>query len=124
MSASVNVFSTVPYPLTVSHSLGKKSKTRNTVKIMAGRNRVDAQVWDEIKDVPQVKARLDKGYMRASEDLSGDLKQKEKIDLLGTPSRGFIGELCQKSAPIPTGAKNKGDRDFYTLEEQRERGLL
>ena len=121
---AVNVFSTVPYPLTVSYDAGgsKKSTTRSTTKIMPGRNQIDGEVWAKVENCKSVKSRVDKGYIRATEDTSGDLTHKEKLDLLGTPSRGFIQELSAKASPVATGEKEDGD--FYTLEEQRERGLI
>jgi len=122
--AAVNVFSTVPYPLTVSYDAGgsKKSTTRSTTKIMPGRNQIDGEVWEKVENCKSVKSRVDKGYIRATEDTSGDLTHKEKLDLLGTPSRGFIQELSAKASPIESGERDDGT--FLTVDEQRKRGIL
>ena len=121
----MNVFSTVPYPLTISYKISAATKkVRDTVTIMTGRNKIDDDVWDAVKNTKAVKTRLDGGYMRATTDSSGDLKAKEKADLLGVPSRGFIGELCDKAKPVPSGARSEGSPDFFTFEEQKERGLV
>ena len=121
----MKVFSVVPHPVTVSFKIGEGTKkVRDTVSIFTGRNEIDDDVWDEIKDAPAIKSRLDGGYMRASNSTKDDLTAKEKADLLGVPSRGFIGELCDKAKPVPSGARSKGSQDFFTLEEQKERGLV
>jgi len=118
--STVKISSKVPYPLTVSYDAGgsKKSTTRSTVTLFTGRNQVDKEKWEAIKDTQAVKSRRDAGDIAVGIDLS----KNDITNLMGLPSRGFIKRLCAKASPIPTGQKEDGD--FYTLEEQRKRGIL
>lgn len=104
----MNVFSIMLHPVMIPYNDGPKTKN---VAIRPGRNHVDDDVWDLVK--PRLTARLDKGWLRASQDLSLDLTQREKGDLLDpTPRRAHITELCAKSDPVDSGLIPGTDGDY------------
>ena len=110
----VNVFSIVHHPIMVSYPKGETTgqgrRVRGIAKILPGRNKVDEEVWDRIK--PFLKPRLDKGFIRASSDLRGDLTRQEKIGLMSHPGEGWIRELSAKADHISDGKIPGSDADF------------
>lgn len=106
----MNVFSVVPHPISVPFEIDEVQKRTKYVTIRAGRNEIDDPIWNGIKD--RLEPRLQKGHLRASQDLSADLNDREMSDILGEPSKGFIRELCAKSQPIDTGEIEPGSGDY------------
>ena len=107
----MNVFSMCPSPLFVPH---KEKGGQKIIKIMPGRNRIEDKIWKGIKGLQAITVRMDRGHIRASQDLSADLNKGESRRLVSQAGTEFIEDLCAKSAPVSDG-KIDGSEDDYEL---------
>lgn len=108
----MNVFSIVPHTFMVPRIVDKKNRIVKNIVIRPGRNKVEDDDWEAIKE--RMGNKISKGHIRATTDMSGELNLREIADIASTPSKGYIQDLCAKSAPVPTGLI-PGTADEYEL---------
>lgn len=120
MADTQNVFSLAPYPFAVSYSTDKNKRVRKVQTLYPGTQKVNKEIWEKIKDNKALQARMDSGQIRTTKVLSVYEKEKLVVD----SHLEQIRMLTPGAKEIPTGEIEPGSGQFYTIEEQRKRGLI
>jgi len=92
--AAVPIVSVMPYPfiIPVTRKVGEVEVTLGTIKMMPGQNMVSEDDWNAVRDMPQVKKRLEENWIQP-----GVLGKQHKYELTETNKTKFIEEHCAKA---------------------------
>lgn len=118
MSATIKLFSELPYPIS-GKARNKKGEVVGEYLIVPGDNHIDEEVWAVLKEDPRIQKRIDERRLRPKYNAL----QRDIEELRNPASRAYIRELCAKSKGIQDGelfGAPKGDLQSQIKKLQAE----